>query len=88
MVACLKQIPGLKFVCPQGAFYIFCDISNWGENTLEITKKILEETKVAIIPGDAFGFKGFTRLSFATSCERIEEGTKRLKDWAEKNISG
>ncbi|MFH1360584.1 MAG: pyridoxal phosphate-dependent aminotransferase [Candidatus Omnitrophota bacterium] len=85
MVSCLKEIPEIKFAVPQGAFYIFCDFSKIGSDANELAKRILEETNVAIIPGDGFGAKGYMRLSFATSVERIREGTKRIQDWVKKN---
>ena len=80
MASCLKKIPQVNFLIPQGAFYIFCDFSKYGDSAL-LAKRILDETKVAVIPGDSFGAKGFLRLSFATSQERIEESCARIADW-------
>ena len=50
-----------------------------------MAKQILDEVNVAIIPGEGFGAPGFMRLSFATSMERIEEGTKRIIEWIKKH---
>lgn len=80
MAAELKGIPQISYVLPQGAFYLFCDFSKLGPSE-RIARQILEDVKVAVIPGDSFGAPGFIRLSFATSTERIQEGTKRIKDW-------
>ncbi len=77
----VKQI---RYINPQGAFYVFCDFSKLG-NTETIAKRILDEVNVAVIPGDSFGAPGYLRLSFSTSVERIQEGTKRIIDWINKN---
>ncbi len=84
MMAALDQIPQISYVKPDGAFYIFCDFSKLGDVT-EVSKRILDEAKVAIISGEGFGAKNFVRLSFATSEERIQEGIKRIKAWIQKN---
>ena len=80
MAAELKDVAQISYVLPQGAFYLFCDFSKLGPSE-QIARQILDDVKVAVIPGDSFGAPGFIRLSFATSQERIREGTKRIKDW-------
>lgn len=80
MAAELKSIPQISYVLPQGAFYLFCDFSKLGFSE-QIARQILDDVKVAVIPGDSFGAPGFIRLSFATSAERIHEGIKRIKEW-------
>ena len=80
MAAELKGVAQISCVLPQGAFYLFCDFSKLGSSE-QIARQILEDVKVAAIPGDSFGAPGFIRLSFATSAERIQEGAKRIKDW-------
>ena len=80
MAAELKGVPQISYVLPQGAFYLFCDFSKLGSSE-QIARQILDDVKVAAIPGDSFGAPGFIRLSFATSAERIQEGTKRIKEW-------
>jgi aspartate aminotransferase len=86
MIAGLKDTPEIKPICPQGAFYLFCDVSEIGPSE-EIAKKILDEVSVAVIPGDGFGAPGYLRLSFSTSDERIKEGTKRITQWVQKQLS-
>ncbi len=81
MMAAMQKISQVSFIKPQGAFYLFCDISKLGLNTETVAKKILDEVNVAVIPGDSFGAPGFLRLSFSTSMERIQEGTKRIAEW-------
>ena len=80
MAAELKGVAQISYVLPQGAFYLFCDFSKLGPSE-QIARQILEDVRVAVIPGDSFGAPGFIRLSFATSAERIQEGAKRIKDW-------
>ena len=87
MAAELKDVSQISYVLPQGAFYLFCDFSKLGSSG-QIARQILDDVKVAAIPGDSFGAPGFIRLSFATSVERIQEGTKRVKDWIRKHSGG
>jgi aspartate aminotransferase len=80
MMSVLKDIPEVRFVRPDGAFYIFCDISKLGDSDA-VAKMILNEVNVAMIPGSGFGAPDFVRLSFATSQERIKEGIHRIGQW-------
>lgn len=84
MISALDAIPGVSYLKPQGAFYLFCDFSRSGMSSIEMAQRILDEVKVAVIPGDSFGAPGFLRLSFATSAERIREGVKRIGEWMKK----
>jgi aspartate aminotransferase len=72
-------IPTLSYVKPQGAFYVLTDISRTGMTSVEFSEKLLEQQKVAVVPGVAFGDDKTVRLSYATSMENIEEGLKRIK---------
>jgi len=83
MMAAFDPVPEVKYIKPDGAFYLFCDFSQLGVS-LDIAKQILDDVNVAIIPGEGFGAPGFMRLSFATSTEQIEEGTKRIAQWIKK----
>ena len=82
----LKQINRLKPFYPKGGFYVFCDISGVTNDSLEFSKKLLEDENVAVIPGIAFGYEGYIRLSFATSIQQIEKGVARIKHWIENNF--
>jgi len=84
MMSAFDQVPQISYIKPEGAFYLFADFSKLGESH-EVAKKILNDVNVAIIPGEGFGAPGFMRLSFATSTERIQEGTKRIAEWIKKN---
>ncbi len=81
MMAKMDQVPGVSYIRPEGAFYLFCDFSSLGIPSMEIAQKILDEAKVALIPGEGFGAPGYVRLSFATSEERIIEGVARIARW-------
>lgn len=82
-LTCLEKYTPFEYIVPQGAFYIFMDVSDkmpeYG-NTLEISLRILAEKKVVTIPGVAFGEKGegYLRISFAASPEHIVEGIRRI----------
>jgi aspartate aminotransferase len=84
MMSLVDGIPGVSYIKPDGAFYLFCDFSKFGP-CAESAKKILNDVNVAVIPGDGFGAEGYWRLTFCTSQERIREGVARIKSWAEKN---
>jgi aspartate aminotransferase len=80
MMAAVDRIPEISYIKPQGAFYLFCDFSRFGDS-LDVAKRILDEANVAVIPGEGFGAPGFIRLSFAASQERIQEGVQRVAQW-------
>ena len=80
------QYPILRFVKPQGAFYLFLDVrevlaegARKGPKTsLELCEVLLSEYLVAAVPGEAFGTPGFLRLSYATSEANLREGITRI----------
>lgn len=93
MINRLKQIDNLSMIEPKGAFYIMICIDKYYnksinnekiKSSLDFSKSILEEEKVAVIPGVAFGLDNYIRLSYATSMEIIEEGLNRLERYLEK----
>ena len=60
------------------------NLNNVINSSLEFSKSLLDEEKVAVIPGIAFGLDDYIRLSYATSKEDIEEGLNRLERYLEK----
>lgn len=93
MIDRLNNIKGITYVKPSGAFYIMVCIGDYygkeinGElinSSLDFSKSILEEEKVAVIPGIAFGLDEYIRLSYATSMEVIEEGINRIENYLKK----
>ena len=85
----LNTIPGIKCNMPKGAFYVFPNVeelmkkANFDDDRA-FSEFLLEKAKIAVVPGSAFGCPGYLRLSYATSFENIEEGIKRLKEFAEE----
>lgn len=77
----LESIEGLKVVKPEGSFYIFPDISTFGDSKT-VAKRILDECNVLTIPGVAFGESGdrHIRISFAADITALEDGLKRIRD--------
>ena len=70
---------------PQGAFYFFLDFRPLKMTSLEICERILEEAGVGLVPGSAFGEQGegFVRMTIAASDEDVEEGFRKIVEWAE-----
>ncbi|MCX6565399.1 MAG: aminotransferase class I/II-fold pyridoxal phosphate-dependent enzyme [Candidatus Aminicenantes bacterium] len=82
-VRCLKNDLGLPFAEPEGAFYVFVDVSSWRADrgtSLDIAAALAVRSKVIAIPGIAFGpgGEGFLRLSFAGDPEDFAEGVRRI----------
>ncbi|MCU0788432.1 MAG: pyridoxal phosphate-dependent aminotransferase [Verrucomicrobia bacterium] len=75
----LNKIPGISCVNPKGAFYLFPNISGTGMKSTDFCAKLLEQEKVAAVPGIAFGADDYIRLSYATSLANIEKGLDRIE---------
>lgn len=88
MVEGLKQIQGIKADWPDGAFYVWANISRLNKDSLAFSMKLLEQDKVAVIPGEPFGGEGYIRLSFAAAKKDIIEGVKRIKKHIEEVYAG
>jgi len=91
MHAMLSAIPGVTCLEPQGAFYCFPDVrallgrdlgGRTCTTTLELADHVLSESKVAFVPGEAFGTPGYARFSFALGDYALREGMQRLTDLA------
>lgn len=89
VVKLLKEIPGIKTNNPQGAFYVFPDVSSYfgksdGTNIIknapELCDYLLKKVFVALVPGDAFGDPNCIRISYATSNNLLIEAIKRIKN--------
>ncbi|MCM3615271.1 pyridoxal phosphate-dependent aminotransferase [Microbacterium enclense] len=88
IVSELSKIDGVQVPNPLGAFYVYPDVQgllnrSWGGVTpttsLELADLILEQTEVAVVPGEAFGPSGYLRLSYALGDEQLLEGVQRLQ---------
>jgi len=89
MMGKLSCIPGISCYRPQGAFYLFPNVSSYysaeyGDtkicNSQDLALYLLQEAKVAVVPGGAFGADDNIRLSYATSVENIDKGTDRIAE--------
>ncbi len=85
MVSRLNKMKNISCTNPEGAFYVFCDISKLRESSGRIANSMLDEAKVAVIPGEPFGADFFIRLSFATGMGDIKKGLDRIEEWLSKN---
>ena len=86
MIAGLSAVPGIRCLPPEGAFYAFADVSELYPSrevigSADFCERLLADTGVAAVPGDAFGADDCVRFSFATSLESIEEGLRRIASW-------
>ena len=88
LISLLKNIKGFKTNVPNGAFYLFPDVSYYygksdGETTIEngtdLCLYLLDKAHVALVPGDAFGSPESIRISYATSAELIKKAVDRIK---------
>ena len=72
---------GLDCHCPKGTFYAFPSVKRFGMSSMDFAKKILEDSKVAVVPGSAFGEsgEGYVRASFSTSYENLVEAADRME---------
>ncbi|MCD6325595.1 pyridoxal phosphate-dependent aminotransferase [Candidatus Bathyarchaeota archaeon] len=79
----LSEIEEIRCVMPQGAFYIFPDISSLNMSSSEFCLRLLEEAGVSTTPGSIFGEcgEGYVRVSYASDIQLISEGIKRIKEF-------
>ena len=83
-VAELNKIPGWVAPTPQGAFYVYSDVTallgkGFGDTSLELCDHVLENAEVALVPGEAFGPSGYVRMSYALGDGPLLEGIQRLQ---------
>jgi len=83
LVPALNAIDGFCCADPDGAFYVFPDVRQFFgrggvHDSQTFATYLLDEARVAVVPGGAFGADGFIRISYATSMERIKEGVERM----------
>lgn len=89
MLAAMKEIPGMKLNVPEGAFYLFPDVTayfgkRFGDtvikNATDLSLYLLDQAHVAIVPGAAFGDDNYIRISYATADEKLVEAARRMKE--------
>jgi aspartate aminotransferase len=85
--AAVAGLPRVSCALPGGAFYVFPNVARYlgpkVPTTLELAARLLEEQKMAVVPGEGFGAPGYLRISFARSMEDLQEGARRLATFLE-----
>jgi aspartate aminotransferase len=86
ILAGFETIPGLSCTVPQGAFYVYPNVSKFiGRSGIksasDLAAKLLSEAHVVVVPGEAFGTMEHIRLSYAVSHDVVDEGVKRMRDY-------
>jgi aspartate/methionine/tyrosine aminotransferase len=85
----LDAIPGVSCLLPEGAFYAFPSMQGVlgreirgrrPQSTLELAELVLDEARVAFVPGEAFGAPGYARFSYALSDEDLVRGVQRIAE--------
>ena len=89
VLAGLKTIPGLTCTVPEGAFYVYPNVSAYlgkpgSQTALELAGRLLHEAHVVTVPGEAFGTKEHIRLSYAVTHEDVDEGVARMREFFAK----
>ena len=86
VLAGFKTIPGLTCTVPQGAFYVYPNVSKFigcggVKSATELSAKLLSEAHVVVVPGEAFGTNEHIRLSYAVSADVVDKGVKRMREY-------
>jgi aspartate aminotransferase len=88
IVKSLNGIPGISCTEPQGSFYVFPNVSGCFKggikNSMDFSMQLLDQEKVAVVPGSAFGSDSNVRISYACSTGTIEKGIDRIKEFVGK----
>jgi aspartate aminotransferase len=89
ILARLAEIPGITCTRPEGAFYVYPNVSAYlgrpgAQTAMELASRLLQEAHVVTVPGEAFGTQQHIRLSYAVSHDNVEEGLARMKQFFAK----
>lgn len=84
VLARLAEIPGVRCTTPQGAFYVYPNVSEYLgrggiRDTTELARRLLHEAHVVVVPGEAFGTREHIRLSYAVAAPDVDEGVARMR---------
>src|SRR2546426_9019725 len=86
VVPALNAIGGIECAMPEGAFYVMPNVKQLlggrVRDSIEFSKLLLDEARVVVTPGSAFGMEGYVRISYANSLEAIQEGVRRIAEVA------
>jgi len=80
----MNEIDGLSVSKPQGAFYLFVNIKDISNDSIQFCKDLLQDVGVAVVPGIGFGSEGYFRFSFATDITTIREGIRRIEKFVKQ----
>jgi aspartate aminotransferase len=80
----MNEIDGLSVSKPQGAFYLFVNIKDISNDSIQFCKDLLQEVGVAVVPGIGFGSEGYFRFSYATDITTIREGIRRIEKFVKQ----
>jgi aspartate aminotransferase len=79
----LTAIDGLRCVKPAGSFYVFPNVQGFlgrgARTSLELATRLLDEQRIAVVPGEGFACPGYLRISFARSLPELREGAARMR---------
>src|SRR5208337_799300 len=82
VVARLRGMPGVRIAEPKGAFYAYpnisCAFGHGIDSAMKFSERLLSESHVAVVPGEAFGTAEHVRISYATSMKELERGLDRI----------
>ncbi|MBN1586875.1 MAG: pyridoxal phosphate-dependent aminotransferase [Candidatus Omnitrophica bacterium] len=78
---------GIPYVKPQGAFYLFLGVSQWGLTGNQFSDGLLDDSKVVVVPGEAFGCSTHVRCSFACGDEELKEGLELIAAYGKKVLT-
>jgi len=85
-IAVLNDIDGISCKVPEGGFYAWADISSFGLSSEEFSKRLIEDAKVAVIPGASFGDVGefYIRVTCVKSWEEVKSGMQQIQKFVKK----
>ncbi len=88
LICRLASEAGLRFREPEGAFYLFADVREYGPDAVRFASGLLEKKQVAVLPCDDFGAPGYVRLSYTLPRSRIREGMERIAAYLKELKNG
>jgi aspartate aminotransferase len=92
IVPALNEIEGIECAMPEGAFYVMPNVKRLlggrVKDSVELSKVLLDEARVVVTAGSAFGIEGYLRISYANSLEAIQEGVRRIRAVAKDLLAG
>jgi len=92
VVPALNQVEGIECSMPEGAFYVMPNVKRLlggkVRDSIEFSRLLLDEARVVVTAGSAFGMEGYIRISYANSLEAIQEGIRRIEKVAKMLLEG